>query len=91
MKDIAKIIKEFENLPYKGCVRKSPKYEPTDCYFYHERHLSKYIKRDDALNSHIDPVRTEITGMKQIPISHVCSSDESKPKGIIPDEKLSQV
>ena len=30
MKDISKIIKDFEKLPYKGYVRKRPKHETTD-------------------------------------------------------------
>ena len=34
MKDLSKIIREFENLPYKGYIWKRPKYEPTDSYFY---------------------------------------------------------
>ena len=32
-----------------------------------------------------------MTGMQQIPISHICSTDESKSKGFLTDEKLSQV
>ena len=30
MKNILKIIKEFEKLPYKGYLQKRPKHEPTD-------------------------------------------------------------
>ena len=71
MKDISNIIKEFEKLPYKGYVRKRPKHEPTNNYFYLARHLSKCMMRSHAFNSHVDPVRTEITGMQQIPILHV--------------------
>ena len=33
----------------------------------------------------------EITGTQQIPILHICSSDKTKSKRIIVDEKLSQV
>ena len=29
MKDISRIIKDFEKLPYEGYVWKSPKHEPT--------------------------------------------------------------
>ena len=47
--------------------------------------------RSDAFNSHADPVRTEVTGTQQIPISHVCDSDESKSKGITVDENLLRV
>ena len=39
MEYISKIIKEFEKSSYKGYVRKSPKYEPTDRYFYLARQI----------------------------------------------------
>ena len=45
----------------------------------------------DAFNLHVNPVITEMTGTQQIPILHICDSDESEPKGIIADEYLSQV
>ena len=47
--------------------------------------------RTGAFNSHVDPVKTEMTGTQQIPILQVCDSDESKSKGIITDKNLSQV
>ena len=47
--------------------------------------------RPYALNSHIEPVRTEITTMQQITISQVCSLYKIKSKGIIAEEKVSQV
>ena len=47
--------------------------------------------RDYYFNSHIDLVRTEMTGKQQIPISHVCDSDNRESKGILADEKWSQV
>ena len=47
--------------------------------------------RDYAFNLHVDPVRTEMSGTQQITISQIYSSDERKAKGIIADEKLSQV
>ena len=34
MKDIYRIIKEFEKLPYEGYVQKSYKNESTASYFY---------------------------------------------------------
>ena len=58
MKDVSKIIKEFEKLPYKGCVQKIPKNEPTDSYFYISRQISKCMIRADAFNFHVDPVIT---------------------------------
>ena len=30
LKYLSRIIREFEKFTYKGCVRKRPKYEPTD-------------------------------------------------------------
>ena len=71
MKNLSKIIREFEKLPCKIYERCRPKHEPTDSYFYLTRHLAKCITRSDALNSHVYPVVTEITGTKQIPILHV--------------------
>ena len=76
-KDLSKIIREFEKLPYKSYERRSTKYERTDSYFYPSRQLVKCMMRSDALNSHIYPVRTEITATKHIPISHVCSNDKN--------------
>ena len=78
MKNLSKIIKDFEKLPYKGYVRKSPKHEPTGSYFYLSRHLSKCMMRADALNFHVDPVKTEMDAIQKIMISHVCDSEESK-------------
>ena len=91
MKDISNIIKEFEKLPNKGYLQKRPKNEPTDTYCYLAIQLSKCMMRADALNLHVDPVRTEMTSMQQIMISHVCDSYKSKSKGIIKDENLLQV
>ena len=91
MKYLSKIIKEFENFPYKGYVRKIPKHEPTDSYFYLARQLAKCTMRADAFNSHVGPARTEMTGTQQITILHVCDLDERKSKEILAEQKLSQV
>ena len=80
MKDISNIIKDFEKLSYKGYVQKRPKYEPTDSCFYLARHLDKCMMRADDLNSHVDPVRTEMTGTQQITILHILYSDKREPK-----------
>ena len=45
----------------------------------------------DALNLHIDPLITEMIGTQQIPISHVCDLDESKPNELLADKNLLQV
>ena len=83
MKDISKIIKDFEKLPYKGYVRKRPKKEPTDSYFYLAKQLANCTMRADAFNLNVYPVRKEMTVMEQIPISHVCDLDESELKEIL--------
>ena len=57
-KDLSKIIREFEKLPYESYEKKRPKHKPTDSYFYLARHLAKCMMRDDALNLHGCPVRT---------------------------------
>ena len=77
MKNLTKIIKDFEKLPYKVYVQKMPKHEPTDSYYYAAIQPDKCMMRDDAFHFHIDPVITEITDTQQIPIWHVFSSDES--------------
>ena len=57
MKYMFNIIKKFKKLPYELYVRKRPKHEPTDSYFYLERHISKCMVRANAFNLNIDPVR----------------------------------
>ena len=91
MKDLSKVIRKFEKLPYKGYERKRPKHEPTDIYFYLARQIAKFMMRADFLNLHIDPVRMEMTGIQQIPISHICDLDESESKEFLTDKKLVQV
>ena len=78
-------------MPYKGYVRKRPKHETTDSYFYLARQLAKCMLRADDLNFHIDPVGTEMNVRQHIPTSKICDSDNSKSKYIPADEKLSQV
>ena len=45
----------------------------------------------DALNLHVYPVRTEMTDMQRILISHVCDLNESELKGITTDKNLPQI
>ena len=68
MKYLSNIIKEFEKLPHKGYVCRSPKNEPTDSYFYLERYLAKFMMRSDCFNFHVDLVNTEMTGVQPIMI-----------------------
>ena len=77
MKDISKILENFEKLSYKGYVRKSPKQEPNYSYFYLSKQPAKCAIISDVFNLHVDPVRTEMTVTQQIPISHVCDLEKS--------------
>ena len=49
-KDISRIIRDFEKLPYELYERKMPKHEATETYFYLVRQLAKCTMIDDALN-----------------------------------------
>ena len=60
MKDISKIIKDFEKLPFKGYVRKRLKHKPTDGFFYLKIQLTECMTREDALNLHVDPVKQKL-------------------------------
>ena len=51
-------------------------HEPTDSYFYLAIKLMKCMMRADALNSHVYPLRTEMTALS----SHVFSSDDDEKK-----------
>ena len=91
IKDLSKIIREFEKLPYKSYEKKSPKYELIYSYFYLARQLVKFMMISDYFNSHNYPVGTEMTNTKNIPTSHVCSTDESELKEFSVDKTLSQI
>ena len=67
-------------IAYKRYERWRPKHEPNDSYFYLIRHITKCMMIDDSLNLKNYPVRTEIIGRQQIPISHVCFTDKRKSK-----------
>ena len=58
MKELSKIIREFEKLPYKNYESRKLKHEPTDSYFYLARHFAKCMMRADALNLNVYTVRT---------------------------------
>ena len=65
MKDLSKIIREFDKLTYNSYERRRPNHYPTDSYFYLTMHLVKCMMRADALNSDNYPLRTAITGAKK--------------------------
>ena len=87
-KDLSNISRELDNLFYKSYERRRPKHEPTDSYFYLARQLVKCMTRADVLNLHVYPVRIETTATKQIPTSHVCSTDESELKEFLVENTL---
>ena len=91
MRDLSKIIRDIEKLPYKNYESRRPKHDPTDSYFYLDGHIANCMMRADALNSHVDPVRTEITGAKHIPISHIFSGDDNESKEFLVDKYLLQI
>ena len=68
LKDIYKIMNEYEKFPYKGYVQKITKNKPTDSYFYLARQISKCMVRAGTFNSQVDPVRTEVTITQRISI-----------------------
>ena len=49
------------------------------------------MMRSDALNYHVDPIRTEMTDTQHILISHVCDLDERESKEFLADKNLSKV
>ena len=91
IKDLSKIIRDFERLPNKCYERRRPKHDTTDGYFYLARQIPKCIMRSDVLNLHVYPVITEMTGARHIPISHICSIYNRKSKYFLTDENLSRV
>ena len=98
LKDIYRIIKEFEKLPYEGYIRKRSKHVLTNNYFYLTGQLAKCMKR---FNYNVGPVRMQMTTTKNIPSddmitqkipnSQVRYLEKSKSKGINTEENLSHV
>ena len=64
MKDLSKIIRDFEKLRYKRYESIRPKHELNGSYFYLAIQPVKCMMRADALNLQIYPVRMEITSKK---------------------------
>ena len=65
MKDLSKMITQFEKLHFKSDEMTRPKNEPNYSYFYLARQIAKCMIKADALNLHVYPVRMEINGTKQ--------------------------
>ena len=58
MKELLKIIRDFERLTYESYERSITKHDPNNSYFYFARQIVKCMMRSDALNSDNYPVRT---------------------------------
>ena len=80
MRDLSKIIREFEKFCCKRYERGKPKHDPTDSYFRLSRQIVKFMVRADALNLHVNPVRMKMTGTKKIPVLHVCNNSDVLPE-----------
>ena len=85
-KDLSEIIREFEKFEKIPYEKKRPKHEPTDCYFYLARQISKCMMRSNTINWHDYGSYTEMTD----PSLKVYSKDEDKSKHIIVHKCLLQ-
>ena len=63
IKDISKIIKEFEDFSYEGYFRTRSKHMPADSYLCLARHLAKCMMR---LNMRVGPVRMQMTNTQKM-------------------------
>ena len=63
LKDISKIIKEFEDIPYEGYFRTRSKHMPAESSFCLARHLAKCMMR---LNMRVGPVRIQMTNTQKM-------------------------
>ena len=84
LKDISKIINQFEGFHFEGFVRKSYKHVPNESYFYKAIQLSKCMMR---FNMRVLPVRMQMTNTQKrnnykistqkIPNSQICSFEKN--------------
>ena len=86
MKDLFKIIKEFEKIGKVPYVKKIPKHEPTSSYFHLVRQIAKCMMRSDEHNWNVHGSYAEETA----PSSNVKDTDEDKSKEIIVHKPLSE-
>ena len=59
-KEILKIMRNFDKLPFQSYQRRRNKHEPNVSYFYLARQLEQCLMRTNELNSHVYPVSTKI-------------------------------
>ena len=82
-------------------MRKRPKHEPTSSHSYLSRQVDKCMMRAYTFKFNVESVRMQTTNTQRMKISemnmqnisnlNVCSTENSKSKGIIADENSSQV
>ena len=87
MKDLSKIIRQFEKFETLPNEKKSPKYEPSDSCFQLARQIDKCMMRADTLNWHYYGGYTKMTA----PSSNIYSTGEDESKLIIVHETSSQI
>ena len=78
-KDLSKTVREFEKFQKLPYVKKRPKHEPIDSYFYPAKKLAKCTMRADTLNWNDCGGYKEMNALS----SNVYSTDEDESKRII--------
>ena len=86
MKDLSKIIKEFEKIGKLPYEKNMPKHEPTPSYCHLVMQLAKCMMRSDAHNRHDHGSYAEETA----PSSNVNVTDKDESKEIIVHKNLSE-
>ena len=84
MKDLSKIIKEFEKIVKVPYVKSIPKHDPTSRYYHLVGCIAECMLRYDEYNQHAHDDYAEETA----PSSNVNVTDEDKSKEIIVHEPL---
>ena len=86
MKDLSKIIKEFEKIVKVPYVKRIPKHEPTSSYYYLFGCIADCMLRSDEDNQHVQGGYTKETDLS----SNVKDTDEDESKEIIVHKTLSE-
>ena len=85
LKDISKIIKEFNDVNYEGYLSKRSKQMPTGSYFYQARQLENCMVRNLR-----GLLRMNKNSTQNIPNPHVSSMENGKSKRMDADKRESQ-
>ena len=86
MKDLSRIIKEFEKIVKVPYVKRIPKHEPTSSYYHLVGCIAECMMRSDEYNRDVHGSYAEETA----PSSNVNDMDEDESKEIIVHETLSE-